>query len=1601
MSSASKLDEATWAKKMQEATLHGKLNISYLDIPAITPEQVAEIKSRIPNLVELDLRSNELTDLPDELAELRNLRNIRLNYNKLEHIPKVLTKLKRLTKLEMGGNLLRDVDEAVGDLPAALRDLDISGNRVQTVHPAMAKCMKLTYLNLENNLLVTLPEEMGEMENLSVLDLSNNQLASLPDTFGGLRSLTRIEVNNNRLKSLPPSMGHLTNLKDFDCRYNELEEPGKSKSEGPIAEFLEFLRDEEQRLIQEEIERLKPVATPVGHYLEYRMKIEGKGQNAGNGGPSDPLDDRPYLRAGNSLTWGANHLFIFGGALAYGDKRKTNDLFVTNLDRMVWHKKSESAGDRPCERDGHATVFDRARKRLLVFGGRSADKKRLNDLYAYDMVADKWTQLSPDGDKPAARENATMVLLNDTTAVLFGGKGQGQRYNDLHFLDLTGVHGAWSQPVCGGQVPSPRQDVALCAGDGKLYLHAGRDNFIREDMYALDYTDMKNLIWEEMATGGRKPPPCYGHDLAFVDGRLFTYGGFDELGGQILKVYRLDLSPVGGGNRLSSSGAVSTSAPEWVEMDSELKFNENRIGLISPDYSLHCLQMGSPNLGAVSFNSPEEMFWDVFKIADILEFGEKELKPEDLIPVNGKKMRVEHTTTSKGKEYDDRIRRRIIDNTPLEKKMLRYVNDFEEKFSEFYPRRRKLMLDPPNECGVRKFVCTTVRPSKLNYSELYDLEPCAAFVANYLEYEALENPILFPGSIPSPYTVMEWQAGDCFDLANVLCSLLLGVGYDAYVCVGYAPKFITVNDQSGTICPVLEREAAAKAAAAKAAAYGEKKVVKESKYRIKPVIDLTSKLDLEEERLESEAEAREAAKRLEKLRVQEEREEQRHAAEVAALEAAAVAEEAKEMKVAFASAEGEAPAEGEASPKGEVIAEGREAEVRAEAETPEVDLPVDPAEEEARVDRKLDGKRVHAWVVVRAGKREVEESIFIEPTTSRKYPIDASPYQGLECVWNHVNYWVNMQTGTQLGAPGKQIRGINFDLDNRKHWEACLEVEKIEIPIVEEEEEEEEEETAPVVQEEQPEAPAPVDGEGEVAATSADGDANTPVEGEEGEPAPEPEPEPEVDEYLDHNPDEVKVEMPPSWVPKLKISQENFDMMCPRGHKTTKYLKCTHEMFAVFGPCMRWDGMTLRMCIFEDEACTVLEEERQTFARRKDKLRERVSYPTRGGAKIERFDPGSAFGIREIYTEPDKERRIIFYPGARQDGLLTRHELFGQKMTETFASRDDYLVYRAVTYDTEETARQLAKAEDDAEAAYQAEIAAGKRRRKKKKVEPPPAVIAKVSKKFELPDLKALRAAADPDGPPVEPAHQRVRKLVFNLKQGTIRVDYHYGVGRVTTNQKIFYKDGTPHSVSQVDKPLPNHLELAEAFQAQRDAEKACVVDLRDAEKESEDIVKNRTKEEQNIELLTPYYDVVRINQEDDEEDEEEEKQTLDYLSPFLPPLLAGQDMSAKEAAATRDACLKALKDRLIDRANIIQARHDHETAVLAKRQANYQRDRDVLTREEEEEYDRACDESAFRLHILEQRMKRHEDQALTQYYELDARLKADPRMVNLFGNEQ
>jgi hypothetical protein len=78
------------------------------------------------------------------------------------------------------------------------------------------------------------------------------------------------------------------------------------------------------------------------------------------------------------------------------------------------------------------------------------------------------------------------------------------------------------------------------------------------------------------------------------------------------------------------------------------------------------------------------------------------------------------------------------------------------------------------------------------------------------------------------------------------------------------------------------------------------------------------------------------------------------------------------------------------------------------------------------------------------------------------------------------------------------------------------------------------------------------------------------------------------------------------------------------------------------------------------------------------------------------------------------------------------------------------------------------------------------------------------------------------------------------------------------------------------------------------------------------------------------------------------------------------------------------------------QARHDEEAALLSKRQANFHRDRDQLAKEAEADFEEARARSLFKIQILEKRLKHHEEQAIRKYYELDSKLRSDPRLAVL-----
>ena len=80
----------------------------------------------------------------------------------------------------------------------------------------------------------------------------------------------------------------------------------------------------------------------------------------------------------------------------------------------------------------------------------------------------------------------------------------------------------------------------------------------------------------------------------------------------------------------------------------------------------------------------------------------------------------------------------------------------------------------------------------------------------------------------------------------------------------------------------------------------------------------------------------------------------------------------------------------------------------------------------------LYGLRVHCWVLVLSGKREVPETFFIEALTGCAESTKNENYLGIESVWNHKNYWVNMQSCFDGTA------GLQYDLGDCANWEYML-----------------------------------------------------------------------------------------------------------------------------------------------------------------------------------------------------------------------------------------------------------------------------------------------------------------------------------------------------------------------------------------------------------------------------------------------------------------------------------------------------------------------------------------------------------------------------------
>ena len=216
----------------------------------------------------------------------------------------------------------------------------------------------------------------------------------------------------------------------------------------------------------------------------------------------------------------------FGGALATGAERATDELFMLDMQTMQWRERNDVAGDTPTARRGASLSFAPAASTAFLFGGENAQQTKLGELDALILGSStsdtpQWQRgaLAAGTATPPARteHTATVVTLHwragePTGLLVFGGAGASGYLADIHEYDIDWR--VWRVPAdVSGTPPSARKShaaalllestVVIVGGEGS----AGYS----DDVHLYDTSRNHWSTPDRETTTGSYPPKRAGH----------------------------------------------------------------------------------------------------------------------------------------------------------------------------------------------------------------------------------------------------------------------------------------------------------------------------------------------------------------------------------------------------------------------------------------------------------------------------------------------------------------------------------------------------------------------------------------------------------------------------------------------------------------------------------------------------------------------------------------------------------------------------------------------------------------------------------------------------------------------------------------------------------------------------------------------------------------------------------------------------------------------------------------------------------------------------------------------------------------------------------
>jgi N-acetylneuraminic acid mutarotase len=225
-------------------------------------------------------------------------------------------------------------------------------------------------------------------------------------------------------------------------------------------------------------------------------------------------------------------LIMFGGGSSVA---ALNDTWSFDPVAGTW-TELHPTGELPPILEEHAMVYDPVSRRVILFGGWNGDStEMINETWAYDAAANTWIRLSPLGTLPAKRMGHSLVYDPAShRVILFGGFGgpsatTGADLNDTWAYDPAA--NTWTQLTPAGNLPAARQGQAMVLDprSGDLILYGGSDGVAElDDTWSYDPNANS---WTELEPLGGAPAGREDHVMVYdeASATISLFGGSDLL----------------------------------------------------------------------------------------------------------------------------------------------------------------------------------------------------------------------------------------------------------------------------------------------------------------------------------------------------------------------------------------------------------------------------------------------------------------------------------------------------------------------------------------------------------------------------------------------------------------------------------------------------------------------------------------------------------------------------------------------------------------------------------------------------------------------------------------------------------------------------------------------------------------------------------------------------------------------------------------------------------------------------------------------------------------------------------------------------------------